>query len=265
MNILDRIPTLTEDDKKVIRLLEHQENDWTKKCFEAALIHLEFAHQIAELDPAMAMFRSITAEEEAATALFRSLQKLKYPRADELQSKFHLHKAAAFPFILSVIKHSTSIKFGGVENIKMGIPKNESPPRLTIALVLTGQLQGAYAHPNPPLNLKLTEGNDNQPPDYRRYLVELLDADSLKDIRKYFEQKANQRNILLYAGPQGLMKPLQDIQEYLAQQKNCVVVLLKSTLLIWPYKELQPFVADLIEAFLLAVQRVQSEVNRVDP
>ncbi len=241
MRILDRIPTLTEDDKKVIRLLEHQENDWTKKCFEAALVHLGYAHEIAEIDPAMAMFRSITAEEEAATAVFRSLQKLKYPRADELLPKFHLHKAAALPFILSVVKHSKHLRIGGADGIRIGIPKNESPQRLTIALILTGQLQGTFAHPNPPLNLKLTEGNDNRTPDYRRYLVELLDAGDLKDIRKYFEQKANQRNILLYAGPRGLLKPRHDIQAYLNQQKNCVVVLLKTALLIWPYKEQQPF------------------------
>ena len=264
MSNLDRIPTLTEDDKKVIRLIEHQDYDWARKCFEAALIHLEHAHEIAKIDPAMAIFRSITAEEEAATALFRSLQDLKYPRASEILLRNHLHKAAAYPFILSVVKHTTYLKFNGIEGLKLGIPKNETPPRLKVALILNGKFEGIVAQPDPPLNLTLTEGDDRQPPDYRRYLVELLDADGVRDIRKYFERKANQRNVLLYAGPKGLIKPQLDVQMYLKQQKNCVLTLLKAALLIWPYNELQPFVTSLIEAFLLAIQRVQHEATGVE-
>lgn len=264
MSNLDRIPTLTDDDKKVIRLIEHQSDDWTRKCFEASLIHLEHAHKIAEIDPAMAIFRSITAEEEAATAVFRSLQKLKYPRANEILLKNHLHKAAAYPFILSVVKHTKYLKFNGIDDIRLGIPNNETHPRLKIALILNGRLEGTVAQPEPPLNLTLSEGDERQPPDYRRYLVELLDTDRIVDIRKYFERKANQRNILLYAGPKGLIKPQLDVNLYLKQQKNCVVTLLKTALLIWPYNELQPFVISLIEAFLLATQKVQREESEIE-
>ncbi len=264
MNNAIDIPSLTNVDRRVIQLAEHEIKDWTRKCFEAAFFHLEQAHKIVELDPAMAMFRSITAEEEAATGLLRALQSLKYPRADKLLVRNHLHKAAVYPFILSVIKHASYLKVGGVETVQLGISKDEEPPRLRLALILDGRFRGLIARPEPPLNLKLTEGDDNQPPDYRRYLLELLDAGGYTEIRKYFERKANQRNLLLYASPRGLARPSIDLMQYLTQQKCCVVTILKAALLIWPYKEIQPFVTDLIEAFLISIQKVQNEMSHID-
>lgn len=265
MSSLDRIPTLTDDDIKVIRLIEHQSDDLTRKCFEAALIHLEYAHKIVAIDPAMAIFRSITAEEESATAVFRLLQKLGYPRANEINPKSHLHKAAAYPFILGVVKYATHLKIDGIDEIRLGVAENDMRSRLVIGLILNGWLKGNVAQPCPPLNLTLSQGGERQPPDYRRYLVDLLDADRVADIRKYFERKANRRNILLYAGPKGLINPRLDVDLYLKQQKNCVVTLIKTALLIWPYSEIQLFVTSLIEAFLLAVQKVQREDSELRP
>ena len=122
------IPTLTHDDKLVIEIAERQADDWTKKCFEAAFSHLEFAYKLADLDPAMALFRSITAEEEAATGLLRALQARKYPKSGNLQVKNHLHKVAVFPFILGIIKHTSYLKIGGIGSARFGIPKNEPAP-----------------------------------------------------------------------------------------------------------------------------------------
>jgi hypothetical protein len=44
-----------------------------------AVRHLDKAGEIAEIDPMMAAFRAITAEEEAATAVFHALRRQGYP------------------------------------------------------------------------------------------------------------------------------------------------------------------------------------------
>ena len=264
MTITLAIPTLTDDDKRVIEIAECQVSDWTKQCFQAAFSHLEFAHKLADVDPAMAIFRAITAEEEAATGLLRALQTRNYPKAGNLSVRNHLHKAAVFPFILGIIKHTSYLKIGGIEEARLGIPKDKHPPRLALGLILGGPLKGIVAQAEPPLNLRITEGDNSLPPDYKRYLLELLDAGGYTEIRKYFERKANQRNLLLYATPKGLAQFPVIPDGYLHQQKLCVMTILKAALLIWPYDEIQPFVTDSIEAFLGATQRMQNEIPRVE-
>lgn len=265
MNRTLAIPTLTDDDKRIIEVAEFQADDWTKNCFQAAFVHLELAHKLADVDPAMAIFRAITAEEEAATGLLRALQFRNYPRAGNLSVRNHLHKAAVFPFILGIVKHTSYLKFSGVESVQLVIPKNEHPPRLKIGLILDGELKGIVAQPEPPLNLKITEGDNNFPPDYRRYILELLDAGGYSEIRKYFEKKANQRNLILYASPKGLTHFSSIPNSYLNHQKRCVMTILKAALLIWPYDEIQPFVTDLIEGFLIATHKVQNETPCIEP
>lgn len=87
-------PTLTPDDLAIVRLLNSEPDDWTKKSFGASFVHLSLAHRIREIDPAMALLRAITAEEEAASGLLRALRAIKYSKSDELRAKDHLQKAA---------------------------------------------------------------------------------------------------------------------------------------------------------------------------
>lgn len=54
-----------------------------------AIKHTNRAWKLRAVDPAMAAFRAITAEEEAAIALFKSLRRLGYPGADKLKIRDH--------------------------------------------------------------------------------------------------------------------------------------------------------------------------------
>lgn len=264
MKIPFSIPTLTAEDERLIEIADQLGSDWASQCFDAAFTHLEFAHKLVDIDPAMAIFRAITAEEEAATALFRALHLRNYPKSNLLLPHNHLHKAAVFPFIMGVVKHASYLKVNGIKSVKLGVPKNEDPPRLKLYFVLGGHLEGVVANPEPPLNMKITEGDEKLPPDYRRALLGTIGSDGFSNIRKYFERKANQRNLMLYAGQNGLKQPAVNPTDYLIQQKLCVVTILKAALLIWPYTEIQPFVSDLIEAFLSATQKAQNQATEYD-
>ena len=52
----------------------------------------------------MAVFRAITAEEEAATAIFLALKEHGYENADKIKFKKHPYKQALEPFLRSIGK-----------------------------------------------------------------------------------------------------------------------------------------------------------------
>lgn len=258
---MNNIPlsTLTDEDRRVINLMLGERSDWTSQCFTAALTHLVCAHRISEVDPAMAMFRAITAEEEAATGLLRALKIRRYKDSERVQVRNHVHKAAVFPFLLAIAKHTSYLKIGGVDSIRLAIAEVDGISRLVLGLILNGELQGQVARPNPPLNIRYREGENQAPVDYRRYFLQVISPTGYQDVLKYLEAKANERNVLLYASPQGLRRFDAVPDEFLLGQKVRVLTILKATLLFWPYDEIQPFVEEAIQAFLSITDKLQRE------
>lgn len=241
-------PTFTEEDHRIVALLRQEPEDWTRKSFDAAFIHLSFAHRLKDIDPAMTIFRAITAEEEAATGLLRALQARGYATPGELLPKDHLQKAAVYPFLCAIAKHASYLRVNGIKDVRLGIPINEEKPKLQLALLLDGANDGIAARPDPPLNLRLREGGEVV--DYRKYFRDLISPSGFEDIRKYLNIKKNERNLLLYASPNGLLAPRPVADSTLVDYKHRVMTILKAALLIWPYTEAQPFVQEAVRSFL---------------
>lgn len=124
MNNIPLPPSLTEEDLRIVALLRHEPEDHTRKSFDAAFIHLSLAHRLKDIDPAMALFRAITAEEEAATALLRALQVRRYADAGKLLPRDHLQKAAVYPYLRAITKHASYLRINGIKQFKLGIPRN---------------------------------------------------------------------------------------------------------------------------------------------
>jgi hypothetical protein len=236
-----------------------ERNDWTRNCFEAALAHLYYAHRLIDVDPAMAVFRAITAEEEAATGLLRALRIRKYPKAGHLRFRDHVHKAAVYPFLLAIVKHASYLKLDGIKEFRLAFPKDEDRPKLALAIVLTGDTEVQVVRPTPPLNFRLREGHKQSFPDYRRYFLQVVSSSGYDDIRKYLESKANERNLILYASQQGLPQLENVPNGYLLGQKTHVLTIFKAALLVWPYDEVQPFAEEAIEAFLGVTEKLKTE------
>jgi len=252
-------PMFTEEDRRIVALLRQEPKDWTRKSFDAAFIHLSFAHRLKDIDAAMATFRAITAEEEAATGLLRALQARGYTTLGGLKPKDHLQKAAVYPFLCAVIKHTSYLRMNGIQKVRLGIPVNEGKPRLQLALLLDGANEGIVARPDPPLNLSIREGGD--PVSYRDYFIELITEAGYEDIRKYLEIKKNRRNLLLYASPQGLLDPGPVADSTLLDYKQRVMTILMATLLVWPYKEAQPFVQEAVNSFVGLTRRLSQNLD----
>lgn len=259
MSAIPLPPTFSGEDIRVVGLLRHEPEDWTRRCFDAAFIHLAFAHRIKDVDPAMAVFRAITAEEEAATALLRALLARGYAEKSEILPKDHFQKAAVYPYLLAITKHTSYLRMNGIKEVKLGIPNNEETPRLQLALVLDGDNDGIVARPDPPLNLRIREAGEVV--NYRKYFLELISPSGFEDIRNYLNTKKNQRNLLLYASPSGLLNPGAIDDSTLLDYKRRIMVILKAALLIWPYQEPQPFVQEAVRSFIELAGRLRKAAD----
>ena len=205
------------------------------------------------------MFRAITAEEEAATGLLRALKLRQYPGSESLLPRNHVHKAAVYPFLLAIAKHTSYLQMNGVDAIRLATTEVEGKPRLVLALVLNGELQGQVARPIPPLNLRYREGESQTPADYRRYFLQVIGPTGYQDVLKYLDAKANERNLILYASPHGLPRFNAVPEGFLLGQKVRVLAILKATLLFWPYPEVQPFAEEAVRSFLGITEKLRRE------
>jgi hypothetical protein len=250
---------LSSDDQKLLDLLNEEPASPARHCFRSALEHLRRAMLIQDLDPAMAVFRGITAEEEAATGLMHAFKSRQYPNADLLKPRNHVQKHAVTPFLRFLLTHLSEIKLNGVKSIRLALKDIEGRKRLVVAFLLEGDGEPLVATPTPPLNLSMREGNDPGFPDLSRNIRGLLEPTGYTNVLNFLKAEANLRNRILYAGPNGY-PVLSDLSpEYLRDRQRRVMAILKVTLLVLPYDEVQPFAAEALDSFLRLVNRLDQQ------
>ncbi|MBC9071842.1 hypothetical protein IAI53_07660 [Thauera sp. CAU 1555] len=247
---------LTEDERKVLALLDAAPPSFARHCFRSAIEHLRRALLIQDLDPAMAMFRGITAEEEAASGLMRALLAKHYPNAHFLNPRDHVQKQAVTPFLRILLHHMAEFKFDGVRRIGLAIKKVDGVDRLVVGILLDGDAEQLVAAPVPPLEFQLREGEGEGFPDLSRSIQMLLQSTGYSDTLRFLKAEANLRNRILYAGEKGYPRVSTLNHEFLADRQRRVFMILKTALLILPYDQVQSFAADALERFLRLVNRI---------
>ncbi|MGA7982133.1 MAG: hypothetical protein WCA32_18180, partial [Chromatiaceae bacterium] len=70
-----------------------------RHSLRCAVNHLKRGWALREIDDEMAVFRTITAEEEAVSGLFHALKFRGYKNANRLNAHDHRYKNAAIPFL----------------------------------------------------------------------------------------------------------------------------------------------------------------------
>ncbi len=83
------------------------------------------------VDLEMAAFRAITAEEEAASALFHSLKRRRYAGAARLSPRNHVHKNAVAPFCTAVSRVLAATEEIGMKSGLL-LDKSEEPWRFRV-------------------------------------------------------------------------------------------------------------------------------------
>lgn len=233
-----------------------------------AIRHTNRAWKLREIDPTMAVFRAITGEEEAATALFRALRRLNYPAAKRLQPDNHLHKNAVTLFleaVWSVLGPRIDDEFPGSV---LSIAKDEKPARIYYRL-RTGR---GWYEPTPPLYLYATTGQfrsdgtmdpkTEAPLDFEETIAKQAAAVGATSVKAYLQKRARLRSEILYAAETGIPEIATPIEPALLLYRETTFKILKLFLLIDGYG-IQSFASQCLLAFLRIVEDPKIEVKFV--
>ena len=198
----DRVK-LTAFQLRTVALMEAMPRLHSTHCFRSAMHHLERAERLVVEDPAMAIFRAITAEEEAASGLIRCVAELKYPKANLLNPRDHIHKHAVFPF-MEVVQLFVAQSFADhFQSFKLHIKEESGRTLLMLALDVKVDGQVTLAYPIPPLNFGMKNRDSHEPINYSYQINQLIGARGGDSIKAFLKAEANVRNRILYAGPSG--------------------------------------------------------------
>jgi hypothetical protein len=221
-----------------------------------AWYHLEKAWRIRSLDPAMAMFRGLTAEEEAATGLIYALRDRRYGSANLLNPYNHPHKHSIHAFLEILSDWFAEFVQPMGLDVNLGLGSKDDPDRLKIRFKINLDGKDYIATPDPPFNWKVSV--DGKPISFQQHVKKLATVRNAKRIDKYLQTVANERNRLLYAAPQGYPHVESVSDEFFPHQKNKVMSMAYAYLLIEPYKEKQPFVQQALDALLKMLRRTEA-------
>lgn len=223
-----------------------------------AILHVQRAAVIRTIDPEMAAFRMITAEEEASRAIFHALQRIRYPGAGKLNWQNHRQKAAVVPFLAAMgklLKQAIGVTGAVVLHEESG----KSSLRVKVSFSVSGIEHSLYC--DPPFNMQaVVEGQS--------YLLDeeigqVASDANCRDIEKFIVELANIRNMLLYASDQGIPHVLPMSDESMAERRTNVFSLLTLYLLIDQHRRVQPLVSQALTNFLAVLDGKYANV--VDP
>lgn len=225
-----------------------------RHCFRSAFVHLRKAWTLHPVDSEMSMFRAITAEEEAATALILALKQRKYDGAEKLNPRDHVHKNAVSPFLDSV---NNLLFETGVPAPKLMISKGDRP-KITIQIdvsALTGNPEPLIAVPDHPFNYLLSKDGGSQAYSFDEQIQSLADHKNAKSILNFLQKEANLRNQILYASDEGI--PNIDFNEStLLRRRDRVYRLAMLTIGILQTTDHQLFASQCLNAYRAALGHI---------
>lgn len=252
-NLRDQLPAFSEALPKAIRALPAP----VRNRAANALDGFAKAKKLLPHDREMASFRAITAGEEAASALIRSLQMRDYPGSDLIDLKRHPHKAAV-PFFLAAVRQ----QLGAHKPLEMTIQLSISPPKLTVSLPLRqfdhipDDMSDLYLQLSDPLGtIGTTPGVDDS--DYFDEAVQKV-AGSRK-VDRLIAKEANARNRILYAHDGGLPQSKATLESIEMRESQAVVCLL-SAIAVLQVEHHQGFALQCLKGFLKIIGRTD-ELN----
>lgn len=202
-----------------------------------AVSHIRKSIEIADIDPMMAAFRAICAEEEAATALICSLKDQNYVGSSGLHFRHHAHKHAVIIFVSTVTLWFSNRKAQAGNTFgQHRVYFDDVKGRVGLHLALQLGNLDIQVQPTPPLHL-VTQGPRTLADEFKDEMKVLLGLDKVSEIRTLIDQRANLRNTLLYATPEGIPKPKGDVMAFIENQAGIVNSLLTALALIDPWRK----------------------------
>lgn len=232
-----------------------------KHCARNAFRCLKRSWLTRTIDPEMAVFRAITAEEEAATALMFALKHRRYPDSEQLFPKRHDHKAAWTPFVEAVgqMLNDSRIPQPTVRLRANGTPRVDIAISAT-AINVPGATEGQEVRPDEPLNLVIFTGNAQGAQAVATFDDQLnawAAARGKADIRAWIDDAANLRNLVLYAQDGGIPSA-NDPRPFILERRRRATVLLFLTIAVLQADEPQALAAQALRAFLKLLRYIDA-------
>jgi len=220
-----------------------------------AFQHIRLAWRIRSIDPAMAVFRAITAEEEAATALILALQERRYPGAEKLDRNNHSHKAAINVLLRSIASLFSQLKLAP----KFSLHDKDVPPHISMHFdikALAGIAEGEplFGESEFPLDFSVGDGGKNH--DFSNELVEFAGKRGHQKILSFIKAEANLRNRVLYASDKGIPN-IEMKDEFISIRKDRVLTILSIAIMILQTDQHQRFVKQCLNALLQALEKIE--------
>ena len=234
-------------DTHIIAALEASKKTHARESMRSAVDHLRLAEPLFASDVAMAVFRCITAVEEAASSLMLLMKDKKYPRADELKRTDHLFKNAMLPFIRILHGRIVRVALEQKFHIELLVHVTLQQP-LGIAVIAQHPNGSSSMVPiNPPLALLLSE--DGLGIDKALDIDAFIKREGAASVSAYLKQEANFRNKLLYASPAGIPRIYIDHSKYFPAKQQAVRTILCAYLLMEPFGQ-QPTITHALNSYL---------------
>lgn len=245
---------LNDFQEGIIRCLDRH-GGHGMQCARSAVRHLNKAWGIRDLDLGMAVFRCLTAEEEAATAIFLALKSRHYEGASRLTHRSHRDKSAVAPFFRAV---SANFAKNVTAQMEPTIQLDESGPTPRLRVRVTYMPPGLppkWAYPKPPLHFSLSI--NDQIYDFRAELQELASSVGVENVNDHIEQQKNLRNRVLYATPEGVPEINGNGAAIVLRRRDYIFGSLIVFLLIEQTSEPQLFVQQCLNSFLQMLGKLQ--------
>ncbi|TKB57396.1 hypothetical protein [Ferrimonas aestuarii] len=232
-------------------------------CVKSALYHVEMAKKLACLDPEMSIFRLITAEEEAATAIILMLKEHGYDGSKRLSKNNHLHKQCLHTYICSVwdaIKGDLHLMIPEMPEMRWTEVDGQHAIKLMFKINIDGQ--SFVAEPSSPMNFQVS--NNEEPHDFSGEIFSFLEEKGFSDTVKHLKENANLRNKLLYSDGNKIPNSLSDtsngkydkLARYLLSKTNALIAMYYMTA---PYKKANKahFLQQSLDGYLKVLDHVK--------
>ena len=217
--------------------------------------HLERAWELRERMPEVSVFLAITAEEEAATAIFHALRKRKYECANKIKDWDHKYKAGVYPFV-RLIGDTLAPPEGSLPLMLYFDESNKAKAgilRVGIPISVKDGMKYCLI-PEPPLGL-VSKGPDGTVRDYAREIRSVASEKGIQSIYEYIKQLANERNRMLYATDSSLPK-VEDANADYKRYSDAALLNLIIYLLIEPHNK-QSLPQEALVAYLRVLNRIE--------
>lgn len=250
-----------EWEARVLGMVQRQPRPG-RNAAKNAIHHILAAYRIKDIDPEMAHFRAITGEEEAARSVIHALQRHNYPGASLLKWKNHTHKAAIVPFLSAIGNFAKHL--WPTPEIVIDTESGTDIIRIQIPVTLANGTQGV-AKPNPPLGLNVRIKEAGAMHDFREEITALLNqlrqhwGKDFKHMLDAVQQRAQERNMYLYATDQGIPYLHGNVEDELVGRRGNVFTCLVAFLLIDMFAGHQQFVLQCLPLLLAMLETLPQD------